>query len=159
MRNKLLKIAGASLGLAAVLCAGAGCKSSGSEYISPRVEGRVLDADTRQPIYRARVKRITPGSQSTDNFMRKGGQRMEEPFPEYTNQEGYFTIDSERALVLFAQMNWFSVDVSFEHSGYDRIVTNYTLFNATNTPGGEPLIKTGDVLLHRTQSKQKNKPL
>ena len=84
---------------------------------------------------------------------------MEEPFPEYTNKEGYFTIDSERALVLFAQMNWFSVDISFEHSGYDRMVTNYTLFNATNAPSGEPLIKTGDVLLHRTQSKQKNKPL
>ena len=159
MPNNALTIAGACLALVLTLLAGAGCKSSGSEYISHRVEGRVLDADTHQPIYRVRVKRMPPGSQQSDNFMRKGAQRMEEPFPEYTNKEGYFTIDSERALVLFAQMNWFSVDISFEHSGYDRIVTNYTLFNATNAPSGEPLIKTGDVLLHRTQSKQKNKPL
>lgn len=159
MDNKTRTFAACVAGLLLAVGAATGCKSSGSEYISPRVEGRVLDSQTHQPIERVRVSRLSPSSQSSDNFMRKGAQRLEEPMPEYTSKTGYFVIDSERALVFFNQVNWFSVDLSFEHSGYDRFVTNYTLFNATNMPSGEPVIRTGDILLQRTQPKQKSKPL
>jgi hypothetical protein len=159
MLNKVLPLGGCAIAVALAACAVTGCKSSGSEYISPRVEGRVLDSETHQPIYRVHVKRTTPSSAKSDDYMRKGAQRMEEPFPAYTDKNGYFVIDSEKALVLFAQMNWFSVDISFEHSGYDRFVTNYTLMTATNTASGEPLVNTGDVYLQRTQNKKKPQPL
>ena len=157
MASKILSFVAAVAGVALASSTITGCKSAGSEYLSPRVEGRVLDAQTHEPIYRACVLRIPPGSQQPDNFMRKGAEHAGEPFPAYTDKNGRFVIDAERALVLFAQVNWFSIDVSFEHSGYDRLVTNYTLFNATNTPSGVPLIKTGDIFLQRTQRKQKPK--
>ncbi len=160
MANKPLPFVAWISGLALAAGIVAGCKSSGSEYISPRVEGRVVDAQTRQPIYRARVTRISPRStEPSDSFMRKGAQHLEDSYPELTDKNGKFVIDSERALVFFNQVNWFSVDLSFEHSGYDRFVTNYTLFNATNMPSGEPVIRTGDILLQRIQPKQKAKVL
>ncbi len=138
----------------------AGCKSSGSEYIAPRVEGRVLDAQTHLPIERVAVQRLSPGEQDRNDFaLKKGAESIVQSFPTYTDRNGRFVIDSEKALVLFAQMNWFSVDISFEHSGYEGFVTNYTLFTTTNTPSGEPLVDTGDILLQRIQDKRQPKPL
>ncbi len=158
MANKLQPFICCALGL---LAAGvvAGCKNTGSEYVAPAVEGRVLDAETRLPVYRAKVRRASPSAPTYDDFMRKGAQRMEDHWPAYTDKEGRFSIDSEKALVLFAQMNWFSINVICEHSGYDRFITNYTLFTATNSASGAPLVKTGDILLRRTQNKKAPKPL
>jgi hypothetical protein len=157
MASKILSFAAGAGGLALALAAITGCQSTGAEYISPRVEGRVLDAQTHQPLSRVHVLRTPAGSQVYDNpyQLHRGEQRMGAPLPAYTGKNGRFVIDSEKALVLFAQVNWFSIDLTFEHSGYEQFVTNYTLVSATNLPSGEPLIRTGDILLQRTQNKAK----
>jgi hypothetical protein len=150
MTNKTLKLILAPMSLLLPACALTGCKStSGAEYLSPRVVGRVLDAQSREPIDGVRVKRLDPGSGPYNTLPRKGGEILMQPPPIYTGKDGRFVIVSERDLAPFAKMNWYSIDVLFEHAGYEGLLTNYTLLNATNLPSGEPLVDTGNILLQR----------
>jgi hypothetical protein len=69
--------------------------------------------------------------------------------PVRTDGDGSFTLDTERVLTPFRGMNWFSVQLLFEGAGYERFRTNYSRLNlSTYTPAGEPLLNTGDILLH-----------
>jgi hypothetical protein len=68
--------------------------------------------------------------------------------PVRTERDGRFTLDTERVLTPFRGAGWFSVQLSFEHAGYERLRTNYSRLNlSTNTPNGEPLLDAGDILL------------
>jgi len=128
----------------------AGCQSksrSPAQYISPRVEGRVLDARANQPIADVTVQRIDPGQEGANGEVSHGGQLMERAPEVRTGRDGVFTLASERDLELFRRSGWYSVSLSFEHSGYVSFTTNYTLDNATRTASGEPLVKAGDILL------------
>jgi len=110
------------------------------------VEGRVLDAQTHQPLAGAKVRRVVPES-ATVAETRKGGQVMERTPAIRSRNDGTFALDSERGLELFRRSSWISVTIAFEQTGYESFTTNYTLVNATNTPSGEPLVKAGDILL------------
>ena len=141
---------GAALPLGCVIaaCVVAGCKStSPSQYISPRVEGRVLDAQSRQPIGGVIVRRVKPGAEAATGEVPKGAQAMAQAPDVRTGKDGAFTLASDRSLQLFRRSGWYSVAISFKHAGYASFMTNYTRANATNTPGGEPLVRTGDILL------------
>jgi hypothetical protein len=129
-----------------------GCKSVlVSSYISPRVTGRVLDADTRQPISDVQVRRFNPTAQATYDEATKGGQRLDPARGVRTDQEGRFVLDAERDLTLLQQQVWFSVTVSFQHEGYQTLRTNFSLANlTTNAPAGPPVVNAGDILLHPT---------
>ena len=129
-------------------CLVAGCKTtSPSPYISPRVEGRVLDAKTHQPIAGVKVIRVEPDLEPAVDQALKGGQTMERTPAVRSIKDGTFILDSERDLELFRRAGWYSVTLTFEHAGYTSITTNYTVANATNSPSGEPLVKAGDILL------------
>ena len=66
-----------------------------------------------------------------------------------TDRDGRFTLETERALTPFRGAGWFSVQLLFERSGYERFRTNYSSLNvSTNSPKGEPLLDAGDILLH-----------
>jgi hypothetical protein len=126
-----------------------GCQSfTVSSYISPRVTGRVLTADTRQPIADAKVKRINPTANQNCVDPARGGQRME-PMPgTWTDAQGKFVLDAERDLTLLRQQVWYSVMVSFEHEGYQTLRTNFTVSNViSNAPNGTPVVNAGDILL------------
>lgn len=125
-----------------------GCHSpSPSQYISPRVEGRVLDAQTRQPISGVMVRRLDPSRAGGAGEVIKGGQVLERaPFVR-TAPDGAFAVASERDLELFLRSGWYAVTLSFEHAGYLAFTTNYTVANATLTTGGEPLVRAGDIRL------------
>jgi len=126
----------------------AGCKSaSPSKYISPRVEGRVLDAQSHQPIGGVTVRRINPGAEVATGEVRKGAEAMAQTPDVRTGKDGAFTLASDRSLQLFGRSGWYSVTISFKHSGYASFTTNYTPANATPTAGREPLVKAGDILL------------
>lgn len=126
----------------------AGCQStSPSQYISPRVEGRVLDAGTRQPIRGVTMRRVVSGEDVAPGEIPKGAQALAQAPDVRTGNDGVFALASERNLQLFRRSGWFSVTISFKHAGYASLMTNYTLANATNAAGGEPLVKTGDILL------------
>jgi hypothetical protein len=126
----------------------AGCRStSPSPYISPRLEGRVVDAQTHQPISGVKVKRVVPNQNPDVDEAPKGGQLMEKTRAVQSGPDGTFVVDSERDLELFGGLGWVGVTFSFQHAGYATFTTNYTIVNATNTPSGVPLVKAGDILL------------
>ena len=134
--------------LAAMLscCVLPGCRSP-SQYVSPRITGHVLDAERRQPIRDASVVRVFPYQPARSDTPPKGAQLLRARPGVQTGDDGAFTLDSERSLVFFRTVGWYSVTLSITHPGYVAFTTNYTLADATNTTRGEPLINAGDILL------------
>jgi hypothetical protein len=129
----------------------AGCQSGNViHYTSPEVTGRVLAADTHQPLAGVSVKRIeqeTFGSYWSFGSP-KGGTIMMEPIGARTDSEGRFTLNSKSVFALFQSPGWYSVPLVFDHSGYESFETNYTPVNViTNTPAGAPVVDAGDILL------------
>jgi hypothetical protein len=136
------------LGVLIAALAFAGCRStSPSQYISPRVEGRVLDAQTQQPLAGVKVRRVVPDWEPAVDQAPTGDAALAQAPAPRSRQDGTFVLASERDLELFRRSGWVSVTLSFEHAGYETFTTNYTLVNATQTPRGEPLVKAGDILL------------
>jgi len=126
----------------------AGCKSSSpSQYTAPRVEGRVLDAQTHQPLGGVVVRRSDPGASVGSREVPKGGQSMQQVPAVRTGSDGAFALDSERNLKFFHRSGWYSVALSFKHEDYLSFTTNYTPANATMSPRGEPEVQAGDILL------------
>ncbi|MCX6914644.1 MAG: hypothetical protein NT167_16590, partial [Verrucomicrobia bacterium] len=78
--------------------------------------GRVLAADTGQPIANVKVKRVNPTANQNYDDPAKGGQKLESAGGVRTDRQGRFILDAERALTLFQQQIWFSVTVSGKSS-------------------------------------------
>lgn len=136
-----------SLALASIGLAIVGCQSaSPSRYSSPRITGRVLNAQTQQPISGVQVRRVTPQDPNVDQTV-KGGQSLEQSAAVRTDSDGRFVLVSQKILTVFSRLGWYSVSVVFTHPNYERLTTEYTLLNATNTPSGEPLVRAGDIRL------------
>jgi len=134
--------------LGVVAVGGGGCKSSSlSQYIAPRIEGRTVDARTRQPLAGVTVHRVVPGEEAAPGDTLKGGQSMEQSPDVRTKGDGTFALASERDLELFQRSGWYSVTLRFQHVGYASFTTNFTPAQATQTAGGEPLVKAGDIPL------------
>jgi hypothetical protein len=126
-----------------------GCAANNfSHYTSPEITGRVLAADTHQPLANVRVQR--PGV--TDVFAPfgppKGATVLMQPVPAYTDAQGRFALDSQSTFSIFRGAGWWSAPVMYEHSGYETFSTNYTAVNVTtNSPAGAPIVDAGDILL------------
>lgn len=144
---KISKRLNRTLALAIFGLAIVGCQSaSPSRYSSPRITGRVLDAQTQLPIQGVQVRRVTPQDPNVDQAI-KGGQNLEKSAAVRTGSYGSFVLVSQKNLTLFSRLGWYSVNVAFTHPNYERLTTEYTLVNATNTSGGEPLVRAGDIRL------------
>jgi hypothetical protein len=130
----------------------AGCKShSLSPWVSPRVTGRVLAADTGQPL--ADVKVINAGKSENVNHTvpPKGGQVLMSKPAARTDRDGKFVLEAERVLTPFSGSGWFSMELFFERAGYERFHTNYSYLNLkTNSWKGEPALDAGEILLQLT---------
>ncbi len=125
-----------------------GCKSTSlSTYVAPRVVGRTVNVETRQPVEDVKVRRVTSDESYRPLDPPKGGQVMERTPAVRSGKDGRFDLDSVRALAPFARDGWYSVTIRFEHPDYGWCDIGYTLANATNTPAGEPLVNAGDILL------------
>jgi hypothetical protein len=149
-RRNSLKMAGlgsfAMAGLA-LLLALAGCGTSPSHYVSPRVIGRVLDEKNRQPIAGVGVKRVVPDYEAGTLDTVKGGETLQRMHAVVSSADGTFALDSQKSVALFRDIAWFTVEISFDHRYYERFVTNYTPKMATNSPHGEPVIFAGEILM------------
>jgi hypothetical protein len=126
----------------------AGCKSSSpSPYVSPRVTGRVVDAQTRQPIKGVMI--LLPEQQPNALDGVKGGHALAGASTLRTALDGSFELASARTLSPFRRGGWYSVTLAFEHSEYTPFVTNYSLQHAVISPKGEPVVNAGDIGLKR----------
>lgn len=125
----------------------AGCQSSPSHYVSPRVIGRVLDERTHEPIAGVRVKRIVPDYEAGTLDQVKGGETLQKMHPVVSSADGTFNLDSQKSVALFRDLAWFTVEISFDHRYYQNYLTNYTPKMATNSPAGEPVIYAGEILM------------
>ena len=140
-----LKIIGA--GWLVVIALAGGCKSV-SHYVSPRIEGRVIDSHTHQPVEDVLVRKLAADEMYRAEDPPKGATILEKAPAVRTAADGRFVLDSERDVVLFGKSAWYSVNLSFEHAGYEGYMVTYTLADATNTVTGEPLVRAGDILLN-----------
>lgn len=128
------------LGLAV---AATGCKHrSWAPYVAPRVSGRVVDAETAQPIGQVKIYR----NQTRPDPTAKPAERMLEPDPARSNAEGRFEMASEKTFSPF-RGGWSSVSLRFMHPDYVPFTTNFSLALSTNLPSGEPWVNTGDIPL------------
>jgi hypothetical protein len=145
MERTVLKLTTFSL-LVLVL---AGCQSGDyNHYTSPEVTGRVLAEDTHQPIAHVRVHRSSANNNFEPFGPPKGGELLIRPAPALTDDHGRFVLDSKSVLALFRHPGWWTVPVTFQHSGYQTFQTNYTASSlVTNTSAGPPIVDAGDVLL------------
>jgi hypothetical protein len=125
-----------------------GCQSGGfSHCVSPQISGRVLAADTHQPLAGASVSRITP-QVFPNNDPPKGGQVLMQKSGVQTDAEGRFVLASEHVFAIFRQPGWWSVPVNFSCAGYESFQKNYTGTNVTSrSEAGVPVVDAGDVLL------------
>lgn len=128
----------------------AGCQSGKlSYYVSPRVTGRVLAADTRQPLSDATVRRVSSHPTDGGDTAPKGGQLLMRPPGVRTDADGRFILEGERIVALFHRGGWHSVTVSFERSGCESFQTNFTSASFTErSSDGVPLVNAGDILLN-----------
>jgi hypothetical protein len=129
----------------------AGCESMPfSPFVSPRVTGQVLAADTRQPLADVMVRSGARREDYRSAMPPKGGELLMAKAPVRTDRDGRFTLETERVLTPFRGSGWFSVQLSFQRPGYDRFRTNYSSLNlSTNSAQGAPLLNAGEILLHR----------
>jgi hypothetical protein len=135
---------GTSLLIAAVTLSG--CHSF-VQYISPRVEGRVVDAQTHEPLADTRVEKLSFKKKPNPAEPPKGAQVLIQHNAIFTGADGTFVLDSQKAIAVFRSVFWYSIGLSFQHAGYQTFTTNYSAANATNTPSGTPLVEAGDILL------------
>src|SRR5262249_53603278 len=112
-----------------------------------RVVGRVLDAETHQPLGGVEVRRLAEEQKPGPGEQRKGGQAMMLPQPVRSNSDGSFVLESQRALALFRKIHWFSVELSFELDHYETFSTNYILGESSIASHGEPVVQAGEILL------------
>jgi hypothetical protein len=143
-RHGIIWLAGC--GGAVSVCLLSGCHPF-SQYLSPRVEGRVLDAQTHQPLPGTQVQRVSEKRNRNPAQPPNGAQLLMQHHVVLTADDGTFVVDSQKAVGLFHSVFWSAIRLSFQHDGYLSAVTNFTAANSTNTVSGEPLVKTGDVLL------------
>lgn len=137
-----------------LLVASSGCQSGKfTHYISPEVTGRVLAADTHQPLANATVRRDS--SQNFEPFTPpKGGQVLIQSAGARTDDNGQFVLGGKSVFAIFRQPGWWSAPVVFSHSGYQSFQTNYTATNVTsNSDAGAPIINAGDILLQPMSDK------
>jgi hypothetical protein len=122
-----------------------GCNSS--NYVAPRVVGRVFDAETHQPLGGVEVRRLAEEQKPGPGEQRKGGQALMAPQPIHSSADGSFVLESQRALAFFRKIHWFSVELEFELDHYETFSTNYILGEASMAPHGEPVVQAGDILM------------
>ena len=136
-------------GLLFALLLVAGCKSFGpSECVTPSVTGRVLAADTQQPLAGVRVSRVVPGE--NPGAPAKGAQLQQQGRPETTAADGVFTLARQSYVTLFRHSQWWSMRLAYQAPGYVSFQTNYWATSFTNkTAVGDSTINVGNVLLKR----------
>jgi hypothetical protein len=126
----------------------AGCQSERwGPYSLPRISGRVLAADTQQPVSAAMVSRHGRPPTANTSSPPKGSELMIRKVPIRTDDNGQFVLESERVLSIFRGSGWSQLQLHIEKPGYVTVETNFPMSLATNLPGGVETLELGQILL------------
>ena len=126
----------------------AGCRSRPlGPYVSPGVIGRVVAADSHQPLAGVRVTRGEAYLSAAQRQRLKGAELLTLKAPALTDYEGKFAFGSERVLSIVRGSDWSYVSLSFELGGYERFHTNCSATLATNTAPDQPIMDAGTIFL------------
>ena len=132
--------------LAVIFLTGCGSMRFGN-YTAPEVRGRVLAADTRQPLAGVAVSRVSP-EQSRNAISEKGVQSLKQAWTVKTGGDGSFIYPSQSYFMVFQSGGGWSLSLSLQASGYVALQTNLLPEKVSGTlPDGKPLVDLGDVLL------------
>ncbi len=127
----------------------AGCKSHPlGPYVSPRLQGQVIDSENGSPLEGVKVSRGQPAFNAIGG-QPKGGQLLMVKAPVETGPDGTFILSSERVLSIIRGSGWNEVRLTFVKAGYYRMQTNIPTAQATNSESGEPILTVGSVRLQR----------
>ena len=126
-----------------------GCQSFGFfNDATPQVSGRVLAVDTQKPLTGVKIVRGSLGQPPQVASQPKGAQLLQANRPVLTDTNGDFILPGRSYVTFFRPANGWSVRLSFQAAGYVSFQTNFmTADISSNSPAGEPLILTGDILL------------
>src|SRR5262245_30815913 len=87
-----------------------GCSSvSPARYSSPRVTGRVLDTESREPIAGAQVRRVDATRSTRPDALAHGATALDDDSVARTDGQGRFIMPSVRVLGPFGTAGWYSV--------------------------------------------------
>lgn len=141
-----LSLAALTLTLAASC---AGCQWVGfTSHVTPQVSGRVLDADTRQPLTGVKVLRVLHGRVENPATAQHGAELLQQGPPVQTDGQGAFVYPSHSYMTLLRGANWWSLTLSFQAVGHVSLQTNFTTANvSTNLPDGTPVVDAGEIYL------------
>jgi hypothetical protein len=115
-------------------------------YVSPRVTGQVIAADSGKALAGVKITRGQPERRPSME-QPKGGEVLMRKSPVTTDQDGRFSLGSERVLSIFRGSGWNQVQLTFERAGYEGLRTNCPTLSATNLLEGELTLDVGTVLL------------
>lgn len=140
--------------LGVLVLVGAGCGSltgPNQEYLAPALTGRVLDADTSQPLAGVRVSRQAGNPPPKDPFPEKGGVLILTPSPAVTDAQGRFYLPAKKsAHLIFTPATPMMTTLVAKREDYVTLRTNLDLvvIKPVKTPHG-PEINAGDLRLRR----------
>jgi len=131
-----------------ILC---GCQSFRlQDYVSPRITGVVLDAETRDPVPNVTVRKVSGDQPSRTDSPPKGGEQLLSGDQVQTDKEGQFEMVARKDVLTFSSGSAFAVRLQFQHSHYDIFRTNYSGKSITDGgPKRPPELNAGEILLRR----------
>ena len=126
-----------------------GCQWVGfTNNVTPQVSGRIIAADTQQPLAGVQVSRVFRGQPINPSTPPNGAQLLLQDRPVVTDAQGNFVYPSQSYLTLLKSATWWSLRLSFQAKGYITVQTNFTVTEITgHTADGTPLIDTGNISL------------
>jgi len=112
-----------------VLCVGcSSLKGPNQSYLAPEVEGRIVDANSHEPLEGAVVQRHLSPPSRTDPLSEHGATRLLQNPTQKTDVQGRFTIPAERGGYLLvshpgATQFWLVI----RHDSFQTLTTNIDL--------------------------------
>jgi len=116
-------------------------KGPHQSYLAPAVQGRIVDADSGEPLQNARVQRyLGKPTPNKDPFAEKGAQHLITVPVVNSDESGLFSIAPERGgYLLLEQPPVYEITLVIRHRTHQTLTTNIDL--AKLKP-----VKTNDVL-------------
>lgn len=103
-------------------------KGPNQPYIAPAVEGRVLDAVSKEPLEDAHVQRYLGKPTRADPFAEKGAQRLMTVPVLNSDAQGRFKISPDRGgNLLFSTPPVYEITLVVRHDTHETLTTNIDL--------------------------------